>query len=229
MTASQKIRRTIDLSMTILSLLLMGGTSLFKWDGVHEILGTLLLVFWAIHIGLNCNYYLSLFKGRYNAYRVLQALINTGILVCAVLLAISGIILSNHVFSFMNIESGAAWARKTHLISSHWYFVLMSLHLGLHIGMMIKAISSKKDPAQSEKPSPLKIVLMVLLFAVCAFGLYRFIRLGLIDYLLYRQEFFMFDDSQPMYKYLADYISILIFFCTAGYYLSKFSKKLNKK
>ncbi len=229
MITSQKIRRTIDLSMTILSLLLMGGTSLFKWDGVHEILGTLLLVLWAIHICLNHKYYLSLFKGKYNAYRVLQAIINISILVCAVLLALSGIILSNHVFSFMNIEFGDAWARKTHLISSHWYFVFMSLHLGLHIGMMIKAITSKNAPLESKKPSGVKIVLRVVLFAVCVFGLYRFIRLGLIDYMLYRQEFFIFDDSQPMYKYLADYISILIFFCTAGYYLSEFSKKLNKK
>ena len=229
MTTSQKIRRTIDLSMTILSLLLMGGTSLFKWDGVHEILGTLLLVLWAIHIGLNHKYYLSLFKGTYNAYRVLQAIINIGILVCSVLLAISGIIISNHVFTFMGIEYGIEWGRKTHLISSHWYFVFMSLHLGLHMGMMIKAISSKKSPQESKKPSAVKIVLLVLLFAVCAFGLYRFIRLGLIDYMLYRHEFFLFDDSQPMYKYLADYISILIFFCTAGYYLSEFSKQLNKK
>lgn len=39
MTKTQRLRMTIDITMTILSIILMGGNYLFPADIVHEILG----------------------------------------------------------------------------------------------------------------------------------------------------------------------------------------------
>ena len=106
MTKPQRLRMTIDITMTILSIILMGGNYLFPTDLVHEILGVGLFVLWALHIILNRCWYGAIFKGKYNPYRVMQTVINCGILICTIFLMISGIILSNHVFTFLGIEIG---------------------------------------------------------------------------------------------------------------------------
>ena len=135
-----KIRMPIDLAMTILSIMLMGGTYLFPADIVHEILGIALFLLWAVHITLNRRWYGAVFKGKYNPYRVMQTIINCGILVCVVFLMISGIILSNHLFTFLNIQGGLGFARITHLLASHWYYLFMSLHIGMHVEMIASKI-----------------------------------------------------------------------------------------
>ena len=60
MTRTQRLRMTIDISMTILSIILMGGNFLFPKDMVHEILGVALFVLWGVHIALNRRWYASL-------------------------------------------------------------------------------------------------------------------------------------------------------------------------
>ena len=136
MTKTQRLRMTVDITMTILSIILMGGNYLFPADIVHEILGVGLFVLWALHIILNRRWYGAIFKGKYNPYRVMQTIINCCILICTIFLMISGIILSNHIFTFLNIQCGLGFARIAHLLASHWYYLFMSLHIGLHVGVI---------------------------------------------------------------------------------------------
>ena len=165
MTKPQRLRMSIDITMTILSIILMGGNYIFPADIVHEILGVGLFVLWGVHIALNRRWYASLaqasksitstnandrraysaiFRGKYNPYRVMQTVINCCILLCTIFLMISGIILSNHLFTFLNIQSGLGFARIAHLLSSHWYYLFMSLHIGLHVGVITNRIKQKK-------------------------------------------------------------------------------------
>ncbi|MBR5932742.1 MAG: hypothetical protein IK002_02025 [Treponema sp.] len=46
--SSQRLRMTIDITMTILSIILMGGNYLFPADLVHEILGVGLFILWGV-------------------------------------------------------------------------------------------------------------------------------------------------------------------------------------
>ncbi|WP_318678469.1 hypothetical protein [Treponema sp.] len=48
MISSQRLRMTIDITMTILSIILMGGNYLFPADLVHEILGVGLFILWGV-------------------------------------------------------------------------------------------------------------------------------------------------------------------------------------
>lgn len=167
MNKLNKIRLPLDIMMTILSIILMGGNFLFPAEIVHEIMGVGLFVLWGVHIALNRRWYASLaqasksitstnannrraysaiFRGKYNPYRVMQTVINCCILICTIFLMISGIILSNHLFTFFNIQSGLGLARIAHLISSHWYYLFMSLHIGLHVGMITNKM---RHPAPS--------------------------------------------------------------------------------
>ena len=72
---------SIDITMTILSVILMGGNYLFPADIVHEILGMGLFVLWGVHIALNRRWYSAIFRGKYNPYRIMQTVINCGILI----------------------------------------------------------------------------------------------------------------------------------------------------
>ena len=207
-----KIRMSIDIAMTVLSIILMGGNYLFPTDIVHEILGVGLFLLWAVHIVLNSRWYGAIFKGKYNPYRVMQTVINCCILICTFFLMISGIILSNHVFTFLNIQGGLGFARIAHLLASHWYYLFMSLHIGLHVGRLFQNATAK-------------IIPRILLAIVCAYGLYAFIARGVWKYLILRQQFFFFDLERGYILFAIDYISIIILFATLSHLLAKSLKK----
>ena len=221
MTKTQRLRMPVDISMTILSVILMGGNYLFPADIVHEILGLALFLLWAVHIILNRRWFGAIFKGKYNPYRVMQTVVNCGILICALFLMISGIILSNHVFTFLNIQAGLGFARVAHLLASHWYYLFMSLHIGLHVSMIANKIAQKKDAAsessnQESKPqiSARKIIFRIVLAMACAYGIYAFIIRGVWEYLFLQQQFFFFDLERGYVLFAVDYISIIILFAT---------------
>ena len=212
MTKTQRLRMTIDITMTILSIILMGGNYLFPADIVHEILGVGLFVLWAVHIILNRRWYGAIFRGKYNPYRVMQTVINCCILICTIFLMISGIILSNHVFTFLNIQGGLGFARIAHLLASHWYYLFMSLHIGLHVGRLVQNIRAK-------------IIPRIILALVCAYGIYAFIARGMWKYLILQQQFFFFDLERGYILFAIDYISIIILFATLSQLLAKSLKK----
>ena len=212
MTKTQRLRMTIDIIMTILSIILMGGNYLFPADIVHEILGVGLFVLWGVHIILNRRWYGAIFRGKYNPYRVMQTFINCGILICTIFLMISGIILSNHIFTFLNIQGGLGFARIAHLLASHWYYLFMSLHIGLHVGRIFQNVTAK-------------IISRIILALISAYGIYAFIARGVWKYLILQQQFFFFDLERGYILFALDYISIIILFATISHYIAKLLKK----
>ena len=233
MTKPQRLRMSIDITMTVLSIILMGGNFLFPADLVHEILGVGFFLLWSVHIFLHRRWYASLaqasksitstnandrraysaiFRGKYNPYRIMQTVINCGILLCTIFLMISGIILSNHLFTFFNIQSGLGFARIAHLLASHWYYLFMSLHIGLHMGRLFQNIVAKILPR-------------ILLALTCLYGLYAFIARGVWKYLVLKQQFFFFDLERGYILFAMDYISIIILFATISHFIAKLLKK----
>ena len=232
MNKLNKIRLPLDIMMTLVSIVLMGGNFLFPAEIVHEILGVGLFVLWGVHIALNRLWYSAIFRGKYNPYRIMQTVINCGILICTIFLMISGIILSNQLFTFLNIQSGLGFARIAHLLSSHWYYLFMSLHIGLHVGMIANRIKQKKivgNDSSKEESQPQfkvrKIISHILLFFACAYGLYAFIARGVWKYLVLKQQFFFFDLERGYILFAMDYISIIILFATISHFIAKLLKK----
>ena len=236
-----RIRLPLDIIMTLVSIVLMGGNYLFPADIVHEILGVALFVLWAIHIFLNRRWYGAIFKGKYNPYRIMQTVINCCILICTIILMISGIILSNQLFTFLNIQSGLGFARIAHLLSSHWYYLFMSLHIGLHVGVitnkmrhsapinchpeLVSGSSTNEMPKQVRHDKLRKIIPRIILALLCAYGLYAFIARGVWKYLVLKQQFFFFDLERGYILFAMDYISIIILFATISHFIAKLLKK----
>ena len=237
MTKTQRLRMTVDITMTILSIILMGGNYLFPADIVHEILGVALCVLWAVHITLNRRWYGAIFRGKYNAYRVMQTIINCSILICTIFLMISGIILSNHIFTFLNTQGGLGFARIAHLLASHWYYLFMSLHIGLHVGVIANKMRhpapinchpeldsgshAEEMPKQVRHDKLRKIIPRIILALVCAYGIYAFIARGVWKYLILQQQFFFFDLERGYILFAIDYISIIILFATLSHLLAR--------
>lgn len=212
MNKLNKIRLPLDIMMTLVSIVLMGGSFLFPAEIVHEILGVGLFVLWGVHIALNRLWYSAIFRGKYNPYRIMQTVINCGILICTIFLMISGIILSNQLFTFLNIQSGLGFARIAHLLSSHWYYIFMSLHIGLHMGRLFQNVAAKILPR-------------ILLVLTSLYGLYAFIVRGVWKYLILKQQFFFFDLERGYILFTMDYISIIILFATISHFIAKLLKK----
>ena len=192
----------VDISMTVLSIILMGGTVLFPDDRVHQVLGMVLMVLWIVHTVLHRRWYGALLKGKYNPYRILQLIINLGITVSCVLVMVSGMAMA----WFLPIGFGLDYARSIHLASSHWYYLFMCAHLGMHISMIANRIKAKHP--ETHHPVLLRFVSAVLLI----YGLYAFFARGLWKYFFLTQQFFFLDLDKGYVMFAVDYMAILAAF-----------------
>ena len=206
----------LEIPLTILSLSLMGGNMFFPWAPAHEIIGVLLIVVWAVHVYANRHWFKAVFRGRYNPYRIVQAVVNCGMLICAVFLAISGVMLSNHVFAFLEIESGASFARTAHLLASHWYFVFIALHIGLHVNVILNRLGVARIVARGgergteSKSRGALVVSRIAVALIGGYGVYAFVERGLWKYLTLQQPFFFMDLEHGYVLFFVDYIAMIV-------------------
>ena len=215
----------LEIPLTIFLLLLMGGNMFLPWAPAHEVIGVALMVVWGVHIYANRRWFKATFRGWYNPFRITQAVVNYGMIICVVFLAVSGVMLSNHLFAFLGIESGASFARKAHLLASHWYFVFISLHIGLHVGVIYNRLKFALllEWTRGSAFASWKVVATRFIVAlVSVYGIYAFVERGLWKYLTLQQPFFFMDMECGYILFFVDYISILALFATAMHYAAKF-------
>ncbi len=120
---------------------------------------------------------------------------------------VSGIMLSQHVFTFLNIREGKAFARTLHLLVSYWGFVLMALHLGLHWNMVVGMFRGRAKIAQlSSLPT---ILVSVAGVAIVAYGLYAFTNRELLRYMLLQTLFVFHDYQGSQILFYLDYLAMM--------------------
>lgn len=211
---TNKLRIPLDILMTILSVILMGGTMLFPDDRMHQICGIALVVMWAVHIILNRRWYGSLFKGKYQPFRIMQLVVNCGVLICAMLLMLSGLLMAWFIPADW-VGGALDFARITHLLASHWYYIFMALHIGLHAAMIAGKCFDKLGNRGG------RVVPRIICILISLYGVYAFIVRGVWKYMFGLHQFFFFDFERGYVLFALDYISIIVLFGTVSYYLSK--------
>ena len=114
------------------------------------------------------------------------------------------------------------------MLASHWYFLFMSLHIGLHAGMISRHIAAKHQQTAETKtgasvqPVRLKtIMLYTLLAGICTYGLYAFISRGVWRYLVLQQQFFFLDMEKGYVIFFTDYSVIIVLFAACAHYGAK--------
>lgn len=194
----------------------------------HEWLGAGMLVLFIVHNLLNIKWYSGLFKGKYSAKRALWTLINVATLIAILLTGYSGIAMSRHLFTFLDISTGSVSARAIHLSASYWSFVLMSCHLGIHWGMTVTAIDKK-----AKKNAAFWWIMRVIAFAIAVYGAVRFYQQDIYSYMFLKNQFAFLDYEKAFVLVILDNAAMMAAFIYVIYYLMKgitvFSGKMESK
>ena len=174
----------------------------------HEWTGIVMTVLMILHQILNRKWYAALFKGRYTARRVFQTVVNLLLLIFMILQPISGILMSKHLFTFIEVPGAAATAREIHLVLAYWGFALMCVHAGTHLTAPLSKLKKKHKGVW--------IAVVSSLAAVSAYGVYAFIKRQIADYMFMKSAFVFFDFSEPRVFFFLDYLAVMVLFGTLG-------------
>lgn len=217
------IKICVDVVMYLLFMLLMGQYLLR--DAPHEWLGVAAGVLFVLHNVLNYKWYKSLFKGKYNAMRIVQTAVDILLLLAVFSCMLSGILASQYIFSVGN-GSTIEFGRFLHLVTTAWAFILMSVHLGLHwtkfMGM------AKKIPMNLKAKTVLCRFFQVLVLTMCIYGVYLF-----IDRRFWEEMFHLidyqkgYDESKTFLMYLMESVVMSSLFVAVTHYMKKIA--LHKK
>ena len=216
----KKIKIVIDMLMYFIFVILMGHH--ITENLIHEILGTILFILFIVHHILNYRYYKTIFKGKYNFKRVFLLIIDLLLLISMIGMMISGVIISSDVFAFLNIPT-TIFGRQLHMVSTSLAFVIMSIHLGLHLGVFINKLNKKM------KNSVLEYVYYLILILIVIYGVYSFKKLNFISdmFLLNAFKFYDFNES-PIIFYL-HVISSSLFIGLTIYFINNLKLKRKKE
>lgn len=104
--------------------------------------------------------------------------------------------------------------------------VLMSLHLGLHWGMISGMM--KKIFRIKEAPAALRIVRRGAVLIIAGYGVYAFISEHIAEYLFLRTQFAMFDYEASAVTIFTKYLAVMILFAALAYYGAKLLQRAGK-
>ncbi|MBO4591266.1 MAG: hypothetical protein J5684_01730 [Eubacterium sp.] len=176
------IRKCMDVCMTIIMIALMAyqvtGEVLHEWGGM---IMTILVI---VHQIFNRKWYSALFIGKYNLYRIITTCINLLLLTALVITAFCGMSMSGYAVPFLYGMAPVTFVRRFHLSMSHWSFVLMGLHLGLHI----PAITSRFKIDRKRQ-----MVIGIIFTVISGYGFYLFLKNGIPDYMFFKVPFAFLD------------------------------------
>ena len=215
----------LDVLMTLALLFLMGYP--FWGDALHEWAGVGMLVLFLAHHILNGSWHKTLLHGRYPPFRVLMTAVDALLLLAMLALMVSGIMLSNHVFAFLDLHGGLSFARLLHMAGSYWAFVLTALHLGLHWAMILQRLGRALHRGQAGKTC--RTLLRLAGAAVTVYGLTAFFRRGLPTYLFVQTHFVFFDFSEPIALFYVDYLAMMGAFVFLAHYAGRLLQKISAK
>jgi len=206
--------------MTIVLLIQMAYHITSSW--AHEWIAVGMIVLFIAHHILNWSWIRNLRKGKYNAMRIFQTFINIFTFFCMMAVLISGAMMSIYIFSFDSINLRQSFARTLHHISAYWCFVFISLHIGLHWGIIMGMVRklTKKESIQNND----KIVSFVGII-VATYGLYAFITRQVPHYMFHRIQYSFFDYSEPPIFFFIDYLAIMGLFVFLAYYIGKLIRR----
>lgn len=199
-SSKMPIRMIIDIIMMVLLLCLMAYQ--ITGEMLHEWIGIIMTILVIAHQILNRNWYKTILKGKYNAYRTISVLVNVLLILSFVLTAFAGMSMSNYAVPFLYGMAKISLVRQLHLSMSHWSFVLMGLHLGLHIPMIIDRFKLKEKT---------RTIIYLIGSLLAGIGLYFFLQNNLFDYMFFKAAFAFLDYQKSSLIVFLENVLMLLF------------------
>ncbi|MBP3869410.1 MAG: DUF4405 domain-containing protein [Faecalicoccus sp.] len=212
------VHRIVDVCMTILLLCLMAYQ--ITGAALHEWIGIIMTVLVIVHQILNKRWYGALFKGKYNLYRISQTVVNILLIISFILTAVCGMAMSGHAVPFLYGILPVSIARSFHLALSHWAFILMGLHLGLHVPMIL----SKWKLNQR-----IRTIFSIISCIIAGLGFYLFLKSGIQDYLFFKVVFAFLDYEKSALMVFLEHICMLVFWAFMGTQIANICRYSTRK
>lgn len=214
---SNSVKRIVDIALTVTLLLLMAFQVTEQL--AHEWLGITMFALTVVHQVLNRKYYAAIFKDRYSPLRIFQLIVNILLLLSFLCTALSGMMMSRFATPFMNGILPASVVRQGHLAMSHWSFVLMGLHLGLHLGIITSKLRNRA----------VRIILGIMMTGISVYGFYLFFKANMLNYMLFKNPFAFLDYEKAWWLVILENLAMLLAWGFAAYLLSLVLRSVAKK
>lgn len=211
-----KIKLFTDVAMTAVLLLLMAYQ--VTGERYHEWLGLSMFLLFLLHNVLNIRWYGNLFKGKYRLLRMIRTLSNFAVFAAMLCLMYSGIVMSRYVFAALPVQGGKALARVMHLSGSYWGFVLMSVHLGLHWGMIVGMF---RKLGEGRDFTVVICVMRLLAVFIAGYGAFCFWQADVPSYLFLKVEFAFIDYEKNAVSVLFANMAMMGLWVFIAYYAAK--------
>ena len=198
------LRVIVDVCLA-LTLVLIQATALIE-EAPHEALGLVTFALVIAHVVIGRKRVMALIRGRKSVGKIIGLAIDVLMVVLIIAQIASCIVLSKHVFSWLPVIPGVAWARPTHLLCGYWLFVLAFIHAGINVDRL---------------PRPLRENVILKYAAVFAFaasaiaGAYFFFAMGLPSYLFMKVQFSFADPSVSLLVRFVEWACIASMFTAA--------------
>lgn len=211
----------VDAVMTVVLLLLMA----FELVGraAHEWIGVGMFFLFVLHHILNRGWTKRLFQGKYTPYRILQTVVAALVFLAMLGSFVSAVFISQEVFAFLPIRQGMALGRTVHLLCAYCGYLLLSLHLGLHWGVMVAVAGKKLSPSPRRR-----VVLNILGVAAALYGVFALFKRQISTYLFLQTQFVFFNFDEPLVFFFLDYLTVMTTFVWLGHALAKASQRRGK-
>lgn len=206
----------LDMALSVMLLFVMARQ--VTGETAHEWLGIAMFVVIVAHNVLNMSWYAALFRGRYTVLRAIRTLVTVLLLAAMLVTMASGILLNNYVLP-LSVGKMIMVARDMHLAGSYWSFVLTSIHIGLHWGIVMGLV--RKKLARYGVWRSVCILLRLLAAGIAVYGGYVFVRMGIIDYMTLRTSFAFIDYDRPLLLVMGDLFAMMGFWAAVSYYATR--------
>lgn len=193
-----------DILLLLLFILLMAAPH--TGNSAHEWLGLCLAAVLLMHTHLNIVWYKTLFKGRYNAVRLVRLMLNAMLVLFMLGTLASAVPISRTLFSFAGFRGDLSF-RTMHVFCAHWSFILAAVHLGMY-GKRFRL----PPGLLFSLPRPLgsRLATSGLSLAFALYGVRAFFRNELFFPLTMQSSFMLWSDSAALF--ILDYASIFFLF-----------------
>ena len=217
-TNNMIIKRIVDAAMTVLLLCLMAYQ--VTGEMAHEWIGMGMTVIVIVHQILNRKWYRALVRGKYNPYRSITTVLNILLIASFALTAFCGMSMSSYAVPFLYGIAPVSFVRRMHLSMSHWAFVLMGLHLGMHIPAMTAGLKLTDRT---------KAILACIFTCIGGIGLWLFLRNGMSNYLFFRLPFAFLDYEKAGWLVYLENLLMLSFWVFIGTQTALVCRKAARK
>lgn len=213
------IRRAIDILMMAALFFLMGYP---LWDdAAHEWVGVAMGLLFILHQWYNRRWYRSLRHGPWSLVRGLHVLVDLLAVLAMLALMVSGVVLSSHVFDLDAAAADIGTAQVVHLAASHWLYVLLALHLGLHG----RALLARRDHAPHGVVAKF---LSAVWMAFAFYGLMAFVARDFLDAMFLQVHFLWIDASEPVWRFYVDALAIMACFALIASSLVRWTRRMRR-